>query len=291
MRNYVVPIVALAGIALLSPQANAVDLMIKSRAIPAGAAGSLPVIVRNAPATGLWGIDAGLTFSNPALTAGADAFTPNAKTSGATAGYDAAKDVAVSGNTFVGSGAQPNAYFGYVRGATAIANAVTPVGLLKLNVAAGTAKNLVINITAPDYNVKNTGAEAGSTRNGATAATVNGTTVASEPVTLLDAPSAAPGAVPLHKVATTVPGDASGNGFVDAPDVNILKDIVALKAGVKTDFRAIALDIAPANGYVPGSNIAGDTGLGYGDMLVNSGDLSSLKSKLALANPNFPVAE
>lgn len=294
MRKYVVPIVALAGIALLSPQANAVDLIIKSRAIPAGKAGSLPVIVRNAPATGLWGIDAGLTFSNPALTAAADPFTPNNKAVGTTAGFDSAKDAAVSGNTFVGTGAQPNAYFGYVRGATAIptGSAQTPIGLVKLNVAAGTARNLVVNITTPSYNVKNTGAEAGSTRNGATAATVNASNqVVSENVNLLDALSAAYGAVPMHKVATTIPGDANADGTIGAADLAIAKLYTLSNAGAKTEFRSIVLDVAPANGYVPGSNVSGDTGLGYGDSLVTAADLASLKLRSLNNNPNFPVAE
>lgn len=290
MRKYVVPIVALAGIALLIPSANAVDLIIKSRAIPAGGAGSLPVIVSNAPAGGLWGIDAGLTFSAATVTAGSNAFTPN---STGPAPYDAAKDVAISGNTFVGSGAQPNVYFGYVRGATAMAEAGadTAVGLLKLSVTPGTPANTVVNLTAASYNVLNTGQPAGSTRAGATAATVSGSNVVSETVSLVDAVSEELGAVPLHKVATTVPGDANGNGDVNPADLAIAKDIVLGKAAARTDFRVITLDVAPANGYVPGTNIGGTAGLGYGNMVVNPGDLAAMKSRLALSNPNFPVAE
>jgi len=292
MRKYVVPIVALAGIALLIPSANAVDLIIKSRAIPAGGAGSLPVIVRNAPANGLWGIDAGLTFSATSVTAAANAFTPNAK---GAAPYDATKDVTVSGTTFVGTGTQPNVYFGYVRGATAMAatgTAQTAVGLLKLSVATGTPRNQVVNLAANQYNVKNTGQDAGSTRNGATAATVDGTNVVNEPVNLLDALSTAYAAVPMHKVATTIPGDADATGTFTAGDLGIAKQYSLSNQAAKTEFRSIVLDVAPANGYVAGTNISGDNGLGYGDMLVNAADLGTMKARSV--NPGlatFPVAE
>lgn len=289
MRKYVVPIAALAGIALLSSGANATDLILKSRAIPVNKAGSVPVIVRNVGNGGsLWGIDAGLTFSsaNVAAVDANNAFT-------ATTGYDSAKDVIVTGVPSVGGGTQPNLYVGYVKGGAGIAAGTATqvsVGLVKLKVTAGAARD-VYNITTPAYNVKNDGTGADKSRDGATAATVNGTTVASDAVTLLDALSGANTAVPMHKIAVGNPGDASGNGFVDIADVAILKGIIGGSASAKTDYRAIAGDVAPAPGYVPGSNIGGTAGLSYGDGLVSIADVASIKGKIGGVNANFPVAE
>jgi hypothetical protein len=304
MRKYVVPIVALAGIALLIPQANAVDLIIKSRAIPKGGAGSLPVIVRNVSKNELWGIDAGLTFSNTALKpAVAEPFTGNTKTVGTapndTAGFDPNKDVTVSGSAFVGTAPQPSVYFGYVRGATGIKATGTgqvPVGLLKLSIPADAtvAVRDVINITTASYNVKNTGTDAGSTRDGATAATSLGTSgaaVEAESVVMVDALSAVATAVPLHKVAVGKPGDPSGDGGFTIADVSILNGIIAGVAGAKTDYRAIAGDVAPSNGYVPGTDLGGTTGLGYGDGNISISDVSALKGRIANVATSFPAAE
>jgi hypothetical protein len=297
MRKYVVPIVALAGIALLSSSAYAAtDLIVKSRAIPPGGAGSLPVIARNAPSTGLWGIDAGITFSSALLKAGTDPFTANAKTSGTTAGYDATKDVAVSGTTFVGTGTQPNVYFGYVRGATAIAaptTTMTPVGLLKLSVDATATRGTVINLGLQDYNVKNTGDATGSTRKGATAATVNASNqVVSEDVALVDAINSTTTAVPMHKVGVGIPGDVSANGAVDPADIVGVKQVIGGTAPAATlDYRRIAGDVAPANGYVPGTDLGGTAGAGYGDMVIQPSDIVSLRQKIGGTSTAFPVAE
>jgi hypothetical protein len=193
----------------------------------------------------------------------------------------------------VGGGTQPNIYFGYVKGATGIAAGTATqvaVGLLKLKVTAGAARD-VYNITVPAYNVKNDGTGNAVSRSGATAATVAGTTVASESVTLLDALSAANTAVPMHKIAVGNPGDASGNGFVDGADVSILKGIIGGVASAKSEYRAIAGDVAPAPGYVPGTNIGGTAGLSYGDSLISGGDVAAVKGKIGGVNANFPVAE
>lgn len=288
MRKYVVPIVALAGIALLSSSANAADLIIKSRAIPVNKAGSLPVIVRNVGNGGsLWGIDAGLTFSsaNVAAVDANNAFT-------GTNGYDAAKDVVVTGVPSVGGGTQPNLYFGYVKGGAGISAgtaAQAGVGLVKLKVTAGTARD-VYDISVGNYNVKNDGTGNAVSRPGATAATVNGTTVAAESVTLVDALNATSTAVPFHKVAVGNPGDVSGNGAVDGPDVTGLKQIIGGLAGANTPYRLIAGDVAPGNGYTAASP-GGTNGLGYGDGVISGTDVTALKQKIGGTANNFPVAE
>lgn len=299
MRKYVVPIAALAGIALLSSSANAAELILKSRAIPVGKAGSVPVIVRNVGNGGsLWGIDAGLSFgsANVAAVDANNAFT-------ATTGYDSAKDVIVTGVPSVGGGTQPGLYFGYVKGGAGIsaASATTQVGvgLVKLKVTGGALKD-VYTITTPDYNVKNDGTGNAVSRKGATAATVAGTTVSSETVTLFDGylSGNAPAAgnpdlrVPTHRVAVGAPGDVTGDGAIGSADLSNLAAVLVNKAASSwTEYKRIASDIAPPNGYAPG-NVAGN-GLSYGDGVVGSGDLGLLAAKLVSkpAASVFPVPE
>ena len=119
MRKYVVPIVAVLGIALLSPRADAANLIMKSRLGTAGRPVSLPVAVTAVGGTTqLWGLDFALTFTG--LNAGTDpggngtAFSPQAVTGSTEV------PVVVSGTTFVGTvAANPNLYVGIVRGTSA----------------------------------------------------------------------------------------------------------------------------------------------------------------------------
>jgi hypothetical protein len=300
MRKYVVPIAAFAGIALLIPSSHAAELILKSRAIPVGKAGSVPVIVRNVGGSGeLWGIDAGLKFSsaNVAAVDAANAFAG----AGATG-----TDVVVTGSTFVGGGAQPSLYFGYVRGTSGIAAAGAPLkaaGLLKLKVTAGALRD-VYDITAPAYNVKNDGTGADKSRNGISAATSTataGAAVTNEPITLFTGflGGAAPSAgepdlrVPLNKIAVGAPGDITGDGNINAADLGNLAAVVVKKAAASwTDYKKIAADIAPFNGYVAG-NASGGTGQSYGDGLVNASDLGLMAAKIVQkpSAANFPIPE
>lgn len=308
MRKYVVPIVALLGIALLTPQTNAANLIIKSRVGKAGGNVSLPVSVTAVGGTTqLWGLDFALTYDTAKLSPGTDpggngsAFSPQA------VGSSTEVPVVVSGTTFVGTvKPNPNLYVGIVRGTSAFTTtgATTPtgaIGLLRLAVAAGGVKGTTVALTVPaDYNVANTGD--GSTTNsrlGATGATSDataGSAVNAEAITVLNAMpgSTATNAVPLHQVAIGLfPGDVTtASGSLVKPDSGDIGRLAAYLASktTLTDYMKIAADTAPLNGYTP-ANYAGTAGLSYGDGLINSGDIGQMAAAIAGKAPNFPVAE
>jgi hypothetical protein len=310
MRKYVVPIVALVGIALLSPSTNAANLIIKSRLGVPGHNVSLPVAVTNVGGTGqLWGLDFGVTFDTTKLTVGTDAtngtaFTPQA------VGTSTEVPVVVSGTTFVGTGvANPSLYVGIVRGTSAFTTTqntaggpTSSIGLLRLAVPTGVANGTVVALSVPTtYNVANDGT--GSTtisRAGATGATSDataGSAVASEAITVSTVyPVTANIVVPLNEVAVgAIPGDVifagSSLGKVDAADYS--KTINAfLGKTTLNDYQKIAADVGPANGYVPGTNLGGTAGLSYGDGKIDAADYSLMVAKfLGKSTPNFPISE
>jgi hypothetical protein len=299
MKKHVAPIVALAGIALLSPNAKAADLIIKSRAIPVGGAGSLPIIVRNVGGSGeLWGIDAGLKFGTanvaPAAERGAFAAT----------NFDPARDVVMSRVPTTGDTTRPDLCFGTARSATGLVAAgseLQAVGSLKLKVTGGAAKE-VYSITAPDYNVKKAGVGSLVSRPGATATTSRpGGPVATESVTLFTGYLAGREPVegnpdlrvPTARIAAGAPGDINGDGQLGPADLgNIAAALTGKAAATWTEYKRIAADVAPLNGYTPQS-IGGANGQSYGDGNINAADLGLLSAKLA-NKPNalnFPVPE
>lgn len=311
MRKYVVPIVVLMGIALLSPRADAANLVMKSRLGTAGHNVSLPVAVTAVGGTTqLWGLDFALTFTG--LTAGTDpggngtAFSPQAVTGSTEV------PVVVSGTTFVGTVApNPNLYVGIVRGTSAFATTAagsgaptSAIGLLRLAIPAGATKGTTVALAVPaSYNVANDGtgsttvARAGAT--GATSDATAGSAVAAETITVVNSMpgSTVANAVPLHTVAIgAFPGDvivATGTAtdVLNSADYAKLANFIAGKTGM-TDYQKIAGDIAPANGYVPGSNFGGTAGLSYGDAVLNSADYALLANKIAgKSTPNFPISE
>lgn len=313
MRKYVVPIVALLGIALLTPQTNAANLVIKSRLGKSGSNVSLPVSVTAVGGTTqLWGLDFAVNYDVAKLSPGTDpggngsCFSPQAVTGSTEV------PVVVSGTTFVGTGAtNPSAYVGIVRGTSAFAttaNATTgaptaAIGLLRLAVAAGQTKGTTVALTVPPtYNVANTGdgsttnARAGAT--GATSDATAGSAVTAETITVLNSYPVASGviAVPLHKVAVALtPGDVvfsgSSAGVITPADYG---KVIAAYLGKTTlsDYEKIAGDVGPANGYVPGSNYGGTNGLSYGDGAITPTDYGLLIAKyLGKSTPTFPVAE
>lgn len=312
MRKYVVPIVALVGIALLTPRTDAANLVIKSRAASPGTNVWMPVSATSVGGTTqLWGLDFALNFDTTKVTVGTDpggngsCFSPQAVAASTEV------PVVVSGTTFVGTGlTNPNLYVGIVRGTSAFtttANATgqptSSIGLLRLALAAtGPVAGEVLNLATPapgtGYNVANTGD--GSTTNnraGATGATSDataGSAVTAETVTVLDnMPVTTQISVPLHKIAVAPagPGDVvSGGGIV-------LGDLAKLANGLLgkttlTDYNRIAGDIAPNSaGYVPHTAYAGNAGLSYGDGVITIGDVALLaKFRLGTAT-NFPVNE
>lgn len=289
MSKTFVACAALVGVALLGSRADAINLLIKSRAIPPGGNGSVPVQLTGTPASGqIWGVDFALAFDNPALTAQDpnNAFVQFS-------GNAAASDVVVTGNTFVGGGTQPNLYVGVLKGTTGL-DLTKGVGLLKVKVATGTARTTVINMTVPPtYNVKNTGDGTDQPRAGATAVTSTATPndpVNSEPVTVLDSTGAGAFNVPLHRIAATIPGDATADGFVNNSDVILVSRMLnSLTATSPT--RLITADVSGLNGYTSG-NVPGTAGLSYGDNLVNNSDLVAITRKAAgVAGLVFPVPE
>lgn len=323
MRKFVVPIAALAGIALLSPHADAANLFIKSRAATAGHPVSLPVMVNGVGgSTQLWGIDFALTYDVAKLAPVNDATTGAAFSPRAVTG-STETPVVVSGAPTVGTVVtNPNLYVGYVRGTSAMptfagnpsfstASPSPAIGLLRLSVVTGTTAGSVINLAVPTaYNVANDGT--GSTtisRSGATGATsdvASGAAVAAETVTVADyfpqytVPAAGKPdlRVPLHKVAVGLPGDVnttSGvpNGIIEAGDLSILAGAAVSKSTILakwTEYARIAADVSPALGYTP-ANIAGTSGQGYGDGLINAGDLAVLASRSVKPSATFPVPE
>lgn len=289
MKKYLLPCAALMGIALLAPRVDAANLVIKSRAVPAGGKISVPVYATSISANSLWGIDAGLIFDNAALTAQAAdaAFVPFVTD---------ATDVVVTGGTFVGGGTQPSLYVGYVKGAAGY-DSTKALGSLKLQVAAGTALKTLINITVPaTYNVKNDGTGADVARAGATGVTSTATAgapVVAETITLADTIAAGTKIVGQHKVVVTIPGDVDGNGILANADLTQMKAYTLNKPIAWTDVKGIAADVAPTNGYTP-ALIGGTNGFGYGDGNVNNSDVTALGAKLINKLPNsanFPVPE
>jgi hypothetical protein len=308
MRKYVVPIVALLGIALLTPRSDAASLIIKSRLGVAGHGVSLPVSVTNVGGTTqLWGLDFALNYTAGALTPGTDpggngsCFSPQA------VGSSTEVPVVVSGTTFVGTVlANPSLYVGIVRGTSAFTTtgATAPtsaIGLLRLAIPAGGVKGTTVALAVPaNYNVANTGD--GSTTNsrlGATGATSDataGTAVTAETITVLDSMpgSTVTNAVPLHQVAIGLfPGDISfASGSLVKPDSGDIGKLAAylVSKTTMTDYQKIASDVSPLNGYTP-ALYAGTTGISYGDGLINSGDIGQLAAYLVNKAPNFPQPE
>jgi hypothetical protein len=310
MRKYVVPIVALIGIALLTPRSNAANLIIKSRVGTPGHTVSLPVSVTAVGGTTqLWGLDFAMKYTAGALTPGTDpggngsAFTPQAITGSTEV------PVVVSGTTFVGTvAANPSLYVGIVRGTTAFTTSASgsgvptaAIGFLRLAVPAGAVKGTTVPLSITDpYNVANTGD--GSTTNsrlaatGATSDATAGSAVTAETITVLNSMpgSTVTNAVPLHQVAVgAFPGDiivaTSGADVLNSGDYGKLANYIAGKTTM-TDYQKIAGDISPANGYVPGTGF-GPT-VSYGDGVLNSGDYGLLANKIAgKSTPNFPIAE
>jgi hypothetical protein len=309
MKKYLVPCVALVGIALLASSGHAANLIMKGRVLPQGGKVSVPISVTAVGgSTQLWGLDMALAFDNAGLTAldPANAFTLN--------GATASDVVLTSAGPFVGGGTQPSLYVGIVKGTAAMPTTDTSgkpsacIGLLKLTVTAGTAKGTAINI-APiaSYNVKNDGTGADVSRPGATGATSTATAgdpVVAEAITTLDyiPGSTAPSGsnpdlrVPLHTVAVGTPGDVSNDGAVNIGDLSNVAAVLVNKAAASwTVYKRIAADVAPLNGYVPVTTIGGSgaNGGGYGDSVVNVGDLSLIAAKLVNkpSAANFPVNE
>lgn len=309
MKKYLVPCGVLLGIALLASGGHAANLIVKGRVMPAGGKVSVPISATAVGGSGqLWGLDMGLDIGNAAVTATdpANAFALN--------GATASDVVLTSAGPFVGGGAQPKLYVGMVKGTAAMPTTDTggkpssSLGLLKLSVAAGTANNTVVSI-APiaSYNVKNDGTGADVSRAGATGATSTATAgdpVVAESVTTLDTipGSTAPtGAnpdlrTPLHKVGVGKPGDLNNDGNINSGDLANLAAVLVNKGAASwTEYKRIAADVAPLNGYVPVSNLLGTgaNGGGYGDSVINSADLGLLSAKLVNkpSAANFPVPE
>lgn len=309
MKKYLVPCVALVGIALLASSGHAANLIMKSRVLPQGGKVSVPISVTAVGGSGqLWGVDMALAIDNAGVTAldPANAFTLT--------GATASDVVLTSAGPFVGGGTQPALYVGIVKGTAAMPTTDTggkpsaSIGLLKLTVTAGTAKGTVVDI-APiaSYMVKNDGTGADVSRAGATGATSTATAgdpVVAEAITVLEyiPGSTAPTGsnpdlrVPLHKVAVGTPGDVSNDGAVNIGDLSNVAAVLVNKAAASwTPYKRIAADVAPLNGYVPVTTIGGSgaNGGGYGDSVVNVGDLSLIAAKLVNkpSAANFPVNE
>lgn len=309
MKKYLVPCVALVGIALLASGGHAANLIMKGRVLPQGGKVSVPISVTAVGGSGqLWGVDMALNIDNAGVTAldPANAFTLN--------GASASDVVLTSAGPFVGGGTQPKLYVGIVKGTAAMTTTDTAgkpsasIGLLKLTVTAGTAKGTVVNI-APiaTYMVKNDGTGADVSRAGATGATSTATAgdpVVAEAITTLDyiPGSTAPSGsnpdlrVPLHTVAVGTPGDLNNDGSIGSADLANLSAVLVNKAAATwTPYKRIASDVAPLNGYVPVTTIGGTgaNGGGYGDSVVASADLALLSAKLVNkpSAANFPVNE
>jgi hypothetical protein len=287
MRKYLVPCVALLGIALLSPgAANAAGLVIKSRAIPAGQSRLMPVLV--VPPIGgsgeIWGIDMGLQFDTNVVGVP----NPAAAFSGVGA---TASDVVVTGTgPFVGGGTPPSLYVGYVRGASQMPNgAVNHAGNLQLSTAAAATRGTVVPITAPNYNVRNTGAGTDNQRPGASAVTstaVQNAPVVAEPLALVDiVPGAGGITVPQNRVAVGEPGNLAGltSVAINAADLGNLAAGLVGKVTL-SDYQRIVADTAPLRGYVAATN----PGANYGDGSINAADLGQLAAFLVGKAPNFP---
>lgn len=309
MKKYLVPCVALAGIALLASSGYAANLIMKGRVLPQSGKVSVPISVTAVGgSTQLWGLDAALAISDAGITATdpANAFTLT--------GATASDVVLTSAGPFVGGGTQPSLYVGIVKGTAAMPTTDTggkpsaSIGLLKLSASAGIAKGTVVNI-APiaSYMVKNDGTGADVSRAGATGATSTptaGDPVVAEAVTVLDfiPGSTAPTGsnpdlrVPLHTVGVGLPGDINNDGSLGSGDLGNLAAVLVNKAAATwTPYKRLAADVGPLNGYVPVTGIAGSgaNGGGYGDSVVGSGDLGLLAAKLVNkpSAANFPVAE
>jgi len=115
MKKYLVPCVALVGIALLASSGHAANLIMKGRVLPQGGKVSVPISVTAVGgSTQLWGLDMALAFDNAGLTAldPANAFTLN--------GATASDVVLTSAGPFVGGGTQPSLYVGIVKGTAAM---------------------------------------------------------------------------------------------------------------------------------------------------------------------------
>lgn len=310
MRKYVVPIVALMGIALLSQPSGAANLVIKSRVGTPGRPVSMPVSVTDVGGTGqLWGLDFALSFDTTKLSVGTDpggngtAFSPQAVTGSTEV------PVVVSGTTFVGTGvANPNLYVGIVRGTSAFATTKNAqgqpnaaIGLLRLAVPAGGTKGTTVPLAVPaSYNVANDGT--GSTtvaRNGATGATSDataGSAVNAEAITVRDTEvgSTASNAVPLHTVAIgAFPGDVivatTGSDVINSADIAKLGNYIVGKTTM-TDYQKIAGDVGPLNGYTT-ALYGGTAGLSYGDGILNSADIALVGNKVVGKAAIFPVSE
>lgn len=317
MRKYVVPIVALMGIALLTPRSDAANLILKSRLATPGRPVSVPVAVTDVGGTTnnleLWGLDVGLIFTDsvPAnkavdIAVGTDpggngtAFSPAAVTGSTEV------PVVVSGTSFVGTGAtNPDLYVGIVRGTSKFTTTqngahgpTSSIGLLRLSVPAGGVKGDIVTLTVPTtYNVANDGTGATTvSRPGASGATSTATAGAAVNAETIAVPATYPIstgiAVPLAKIAIGVtPGHVSTGGTaLNSLDVST---VARALAGIitMTDFQKIAADVFGGNGYVPVTNYGGTAGLSYGDGVINSGDLGQTAKQIAHLATNYPVPE
>lgn len=309
MRKYVVPIVALMGIALLTPRADAANFVMKSRLGTPGHNVSLPVAATAVGGTTqLWGLDFALTFTG--LNVGTDpggngtAFSPQAVTGSTEV------PVVVSGTTFVGTvAANPNLYVGIVRGTSAFTTTsggtgapTSSIGLLRLAVPAGGTKGTTVLLSCnTNYNVANDGT--GSTTvsrapaTGATSDATAGSAVSAETITVLDSMpgSTVTNAVPLHMVAIgAMPGDvivATGINpdVLNSADIAKLGNFIVGKTTMN-EYQRIAADVGPLNGYTTG-NFGGTAGLSYGDGILNSADVALLANKIVGKAATFPISE
>lgn len=288
MRKYVVPCVALLGIALLSPRADAASFVVKARAIPPGGAATLPVSLTDtvAPTVALYGVDFGLKFDAALVTIPAvdNAFTP-ATALGTT-------DVAVTGAPTVGDATtnpnKPNLYVGYLRGGTTAipvgvdAKPAVAFGGVRLGVAATATRGTTIPLTVPpNYNVENNGQAGLDQRNGATGAALETTNVVNEDVTAVTGKF--PGytattnqdlVLTTSTIAVGAPGDVNADGNVTNSDaVLIARTVVGFNASFNA-YRAIAADVAPAGGWTAAAPLGTNTanGGGYGDGVVTNSD-------------------
>lgn len=320
MKKYLLPCAALAGIALLLPSANATtQIVIKSRAIPSGKSGSLPVGIVNTDTTKqTWGADMGLQFfdaSGARLAAG----TLTEKTPGAalvvpTQFPGSAADVAVTGTGFVVTGAtQPDLYAGVVRGSNAAVTGTQAAGYTgnAIGVLQLTVPGTVANGTFTTYNIKlaNTGGTAtysvlndGTSTPASPNTRPNASVVLLDPAnsnalsqdipTLADFLSGASGKVPAHMVAVGNPGDVDNNGSFQVNDVAQAKRLAAGLSGISAaakNYELIAADVAPtvdASNNTVFINVGqagypnyGATGMSYGDGNVSAADIAAIKRR------------
>jgi hypothetical protein len=296
----------LAGAAALHSPARGADFILKSRAICPGSTGSVPISAVNIGGSGR------LIAFDMALSFGGDGFSvPDTLYPLMIYGFDPTGDILVSGRPY----ATPplyDIYLGVVKGEGAFDTARNPdgtpagcIGLLSVAAFSNVPRGTVVDFEPVD----SYGTPAGA-RPGATAATPD-----PEPVRILDfmpieSPTSIGGGrswrrlrrmspeipVPLHMVAAGAPGDVNANGRIDIGDAMVLAAALGGRRQLSA-YQRIAADVAPLNGYVPGSNSFGSganlNGGSYGDGEVTPADLNLLVARIfhRRGSENFPQCE